>query len=167
MPAVAGHQAFNEYISAPSKSSNDRVTFQLGIASKSNDPRHTSSATTYFGRALNRQYARINSHSGGLQPSTSSSQIGSSPSGEQNQQLNSPVEGGSLNHQTHCKYELRPRNQLHLPSRYLGTDISGTTTTTAWPNEPHQKGGGNSSPFAFSRYHKGSRSSTAILSSRL
>jgi hypothetical protein len=33
------------------------------------------SATTTFGRTLNRQYARINANPGGLQPSTSSSQI--------------------------------------------------------------------------------------------
>lgn len=122
-----------------------------------------SSATTSFGRALNRQYARINANSAGGQPSSSSSaQIQQ----QNEQQFNSPIEG-PLAHHTNCKYELRPRNQLHLPSRFDG----GNETTRAFGHhQMNKKANSNqrsispNAAFPLSRHYKATQSSASFFS---
>lgn len=139
------------------------------------------SSSTAFARNLNRQYVKIsystsaNKFGGsGLQHSNSSGQIHHLMLNNNNngvadqrphspQPFSSPVDG-PLAHQTNCKYELRPRHQLNIPSRFGGAAemmVASTTTTTNNINNS------SSSPFPMSRHHKQSRSSTGMFVSRL
>ncbi|KAL3122847.1 hypothetical protein niasHT_002890 [Heterodera trifolii] len=77
---------------------------------------------------------------------------------------------------TNSKYELRPRDQLHVPSRFvseqpslppvIGANNWGTTNSNNFNNGisavPSGGGGGGTSPYLLTRHQKASKSATAF-----
>lgn len=108
---IGGVRSSNSAIPRRIHFSNSRfVKTYLPVGLEGTTATSSSTAASSFDRALTRQYAKINANT---KQATTKILDDSSSS-----KFRSPMDG-PLSHQTNCKYELRPRSQLNIPSRFL------------------------------------------------